>query len=111
MSTATIWLIIGVTALGGFVLRASFILIPVLPRKLPPRVSLVLDMVPAAAFAALVAPALFLDGDGDGVNAFALISPATVAGAIAMLVSWRFKSLALSIVCGLAAYALLDLVW
>lgn len=80
VSTGTIWLIIGVTALGGLVLRASFILIPVLPRNLPPRVSLVLDMVPAAAFAALVAPALFLDGDGDGIHAFALISPATVAG-------------------------------
>jgi branched-subunit amino acid transport protein len=111
VSTGAIWLIIGVTAVGGFLLRGAFILIPVLPRTLPPRVSLVLDMVPAAAFAALVAPALFLDGDGDGVNAFALLSPATVAGALAVLVSWRWKSLALSIVSGLAAYALLDLVW
>ncbi|MGB3483014.1 MAG: AzlD domain-containing protein [Mycobacterium sp.] len=106
MSTATIWLIIGATALSGFVLRAAFILVPVLPRDLPPRLRLVLDMVPAAAFAALVAPALFV-GDGGTLE---LISPATIAGAIVLLVSWRWKSLALSIVCGLAAYALIDIV-
>lgn len=110
MSTATIWLIIGATALGGFGLRAAFILVPVLPRTLPPRLSLVLDLVPAAAFAALVAPAIFLDGNGDGVDEFVLTSPATIAGAIALVVSWRWKNLALSIVCGLAAYALLDTV-
>jgi branched-subunit amino acid transport protein len=106
MSTATIWLVIVVTAVGGFLLRAAFILVPVLPRNLPPRLSLVLQMVPAAAFAALVAPAVFFDGDGADLK---LISPATLAGAIALAVSWKWKNLALSIICGLAAYALFDL--
>jgi branched-subunit amino acid transport protein len=105
MTTTTIWLVISAIALGGFLLRAAFILVPVLPRTLPPRLNLVLEMVPAAAFAALVAPSLFLD-DGR----FTLISPATLAGATALLVSLRWKSLALSIVCGLAAYACFDLV-
>ena len=105
MSTTTIWLVIAAIAVGGFALRAAFILVPLLPRDLPPRLSLVLEMVPAAAFAALVAPSLFLD-DGH----FSLISPATLAGATALLVSLRWKSLALSIVCGLAAYAFFDLI-
>ncbi|MDT5153658.1 MAG: hypothetical protein QOI01_5391 [Mycobacterium sp.] len=105
MSTTTIWLVISAIALGGLVLRAAFILVPLLPRNLPPTLSLVLEMVPAAAFAALVAPSLFLD-DGQ----FKMISPATLAGATALLVSLRWKSLALSIVCGLVAYACFDIV-
>lgn len=106
MSTVSIWLVIIAVAVGGFALRAAFILIPLLPRNMPPRLSLVLQMVPAAAFAALVAPAVFFDGEGAGLK---LISPATLAGAIALVVSWKWKSLALSIICGLAAYALFDL--
>jgi branched-subunit amino acid transport protein len=39
-----------------------------------------------------------------------MISPATLAGATALLVSLRWKSLALSIVCGLVAYACFDIV-
>ncbi|WP_167759633.1 AzlD domain-containing protein [Mycobacterium sp. PS03-16] len=105
MSTATIWWVILAIAVGGFALRAVFILVPILPRNLPPRLSLVLQMVPAAAFAALVAPSVFLE-DGR----FELISPATLAGAIALLVSFRWNNLALSIVCGLVAYGCLDLV-
>ncbi|MDN4517165.1 AzlD domain-containing protein [Mycolicibacterium austroafricanum] len=104
MSTATVWLIIAAVAIGGFVLRAVFILVPILPRNLPPRLNLVLQMVPAAAFAALVAPALFLEE-----GRLQLISPATLAGAIALLVSFRWKNLALSIVCGLVAYGCLDI--
>lgn len=104
MSSLTIWLVIVAIAVGGFALRAAFIVVPFLPRDLPPRISLVLEMVPAAAFAALVAPPLFLD-EGH----FVLLSPATLAGATALLVSLRWKSLALSIVAGLVAYACFDL--
>lgn len=105
MSTMTIWVVIVVIAIGSFALRAVFILVPILPRNLPPRLNLVLQMVPAAAFAALVAPSLFfVDGQ------LKLISPATLAGAVALLVSLRWKNLALSIVCGLVAYGCIDLV-
>ena len=105
MNTATIWLVIVAIAIGGFALRAVFILVPILPRNLPPRLSLVLQMVPAAAFAALVAPSLFLE-DGQ----FEVVSPATLAGAVALLVSLRWKNLAVVIVCGLVAYGCFDLV-
>lgn len=105
MSTPLIWLIIIATAAGGFALRGVFILLPLLPRKLPPRLRLLLGLVPAAAFAALVAPSLVLvDGR---LN---LWSPAALAGVTAVLVSLWSKSLALSIVLGLLAYGLLDLV-
>lgn len=105
MNTATTWSLIAAIAVGSFVLRAIFILVPILPRHLPPRLSLALQMVPAAAFAALVAPSLFVK---DG--AFEVISPATMAGGVALLVSLRWKNLALSIVCGLVAYACFDIV-
>lgn len=105
MSAGTIWLVIVAIAVGSFVLRAAFILVPVLPRNLPPRLSLVLQMVPAAAFAALVAPAVFFDGESAN---FTLFSPAILAGVIALAVSWKWKNLALTIICGLVAYALLD---
>jgi branched-subunit amino acid transport protein len=48
---------------------------------------------------------LFVAEDG-GVHP---ISPATLAGAVALLVSWRSKNLALSVVCGLVAYVGFDL--
>ncbi|MGJ9413580.1 AzlD domain-containing protein [Aeromicrobium sp. CF4.19] len=105
MSTPTTWLVIVTIAVGGFALRGAFILLPIVPHTMPPRVNLVLDMVPAAAFAALVAPAILLD---DGV--MAPLSPATLAGAITIIVSLRWGSMALSIACGLSAYACLDLV-
>lgn len=105
MSTATIWLVILVTAVGGFALRGAFILLPLLPRTLPPRLQLLLGLVPAAAFAALVAPSLVIvDGR------LQLWSPAALAGVVAILVSLWTKSLALSIALGLAAFGLLDLV-
>lgn len=105
MSSWHIWLIIAVVAVGGFALRGVFILLPILPRRLPARLRLLLGLVPAAAFSALVAPSLVLvDGR------LQLLAPASLAGVVAVLVSFLTKSLALSIVCGLAAYGLLDLV-
>jgi branched-subunit amino acid transport protein len=106
MNTATIWWIIVAVAIGGLILRGIFIVVPLLPRNLSPRLQLLLSLVPAAAFAALVAPALALDDDGQ----LQLISPASLAGAAALALSLLTKSLALSILGGLAAYGLLDLV-
>ncbi|MGV9797110.1 AzlD domain-containing protein [Mycobacterium sp. NPDC003449] len=105
MSSWQIWLVIAVTAVGGFALRGVFILLPILPRRLPARLRLLLGLVPAAAFSALVAPSLVVS-DGR----LQLVSPSSLAGVVAVLVSLATKSLALSIVCGLAAYGLLDLV-
>ena len=105
MSAGTIWLIIAAIAVGGFALRGAFIMLPLLPRELPPRLRLLLGLVPAAAFAALVAPSVFLDG-----GHLQLFAPAPLAGAVVLLVSSLRNNLALSIACGLGVYALLDLV-
>ncbi len=104
MNDLAIGFVIVAIALGSFTLRAAFIVIPFLPRDLPPRVNLILEMVPAAVFAALVAPSLFLVE-----GRITLLSPATLAGAVALLVSLRWKSLALSVTSGLVAYACIDL--
>jgi branched-subunit amino acid transport protein len=101
-----IWVVIAAVAVGGFALRAVFLLLPLIPRDLPPRLELVLGLVPAAAFSALLAPSIFLDDGGH----LRLISPASLAAAVAVLVSLRWKNFALSIVCGLISYALFDLV-
>ncbi|AKS33816.1 AzlD domain-containing protein [Mycolicibacterium goodii] len=105
MSTTTIWWVILAIAIGGLILRGIFIVLPLLPRNLPPRLDLLLSLVPAAAFAALVAPALILvDGS---VQVF---SPATLAGITALALSLLTRSLALSILGGLLAYGVLDVV-
>jgi branched-subunit amino acid transport protein len=97
------WAVIAAIAVGGFALRAVFLLVPLMPKELPPRLELVLGLVPAAAFSALLAPSLSLD-DGH----LRLISPASLAAVVALLVSFRWKSFALSIVSGLTSYALFD---
>ena len=99
-----VWVVIVAIAVGGFALRALFLLVPILPRDLPPRLDLVLGLVPAAAFAALLAPSIFLDG-----GHLRLFSPASLAALVTVLVSLRWKNFAVSIVCGLVAYAAFDL--
>jgi branched-subunit amino acid transport protein len=101
-----IWVVIAATAVGGFALRAVFLLLPLIPRELPPRLDLLLGLVPAAAFSALLSPSIFLDDDGH----LQLFSPASLAAAVTVLVSLRWKNFALSIVCGLVSYVLFDLV-
>lgn len=104
MSSGMVWAVIAILALGGFALRAAFLLLP-LRSEVPPRLQFILDLVPAAALSALVAPALLLP-DGD----FELLAPAPMAGLIALVVSLRYGNLALTMAAGLTAYLALDLV-
>lgn len=99
-----VWAVILVIAFGGFALRAAFLLLP-LRGEVPPRVQFILGLVPAAALSALVVPAL-LRPEGD----FALVSPAPIAGLVALVVSLRYGNLALTMATGLTAYLALDLV-
>lgn len=103
MSSSMIWVVIALIALGGFALRAAFLVLP-LRAELPPRVQFVLGLVPAAALSALVVPAL-LQPEGQ----FDLIAPAPLAGLIALAFSLRFGNLALTMAIGLLAYIALDL--
>jgi branched-subunit amino acid transport protein len=70
--------------------------------ELPPLVLRALRYVPAAVLTAIVVPAVLMPA-GDRLE----ISPANaylVAGIIAALVSWRSKSLLLTIIAGMAAF-------
>lgn len=106
MSPLTTWVIIGAIAAGSFALRAVFLLLPLFRTEMPARVREALDLVPAAAFAALVAPAIMLDNGG-----LLLWGPAPIAGAMAVGVALRWNNLALTIAVGVVSYAALNLVF
>jgi branched-subunit amino acid transport protein len=91
--------------LGTVALRGSVVVLAEKMGEVPPRVTQVLRMIPAASLAALVTPALFRPA-----GAFDLLSPELLAGVLALLVAWRTKNLFLTIVVGLVAVALLGLV-
>jgi len=105
MSTFLVWTIITVVALGGFALRAAFLLKPLPESKIPARLEFLLELVPAAALSALVAPAV-LSAHGR----LQLISPASLAGLLALVVSIRYGNMALTMIIGLASYAAFSLI-
>lgn len=96
-----IWLTIIGMALATFATR----LIPVLTlRGTPgPRLDRVLRYVPPAIFAALIVPALVAP---EGVLAF---GPMLWAGLFGVVVAYVTRNMALTIIAGLAAFALLRL--
>ena len=104
MSDLTIWIVIALIAVAGLGLRAAFLLLP-FKGEIPPRLEFVLGLVPPAALSALVVPAILApEGTLD------LLTPAPIAGLVALIISLRTGNLALTMVVGLVAYAGLDLV-
>lgn len=75
------------TRVTGFYLRAD---------RLSPRFKGFLDDVPIAAFAALAAPGILTGGDETG--------PRIVAALVAAVFVWKFRTLWICIVTGVAAY-------
>jgi len=103
VSGAEIWLII----LGGMVVtyltRLSFtVLVP--PSRLPPAFSRGLVYIPPAVLAAIVLPELLII---DGQITIAPSNFKMVAGFLAALVAWRYKSVWLTIAVGMLALWLL----
>lgn len=98
-------LIIGI---GTYLERLSFIGI-IGERSVPEWAILPIRYVAPAVFAALVAPAVLLR-DGD----FVLLpadNPQALAMAVALLVAWRTRSVAATVVVGMAALWLLQAVF
>lgn len=96
------WIVIAVVGVGTYAIRASFLVVAHRFRGLSPTMREVLRMIPAAALAALVAPALLRpEGTLD------LISPELIAGVIALGVAWWTRSILGTIAVGLAAVAAL----
>lgn len=105
MSTTALWVTILGIAFGSLLLRAAFIVFPLMRGELTTSTRFVLELVPPAAFAALVAPAVLMPND-----ALTLLTLAPMAADVTLLVSIKGHNLALSIAGGLATYALIDVV-
>lgn len=91
--------------LGTLTLRASVLVFAEKLGHVPPRVQHVLRMIPPAALAALVSPALLRPRDS-----LELVSPESLAGLLALVVAWRTRSLLSTILVGLVAVVVLGLV-
>ena len=94
--SAAWWAVLGAGA-GTFAMRASFLAFAHRLADVPPGVQRLLRQIPPAALAAIVLPALVRpEGDLD------LTQPRLVAGVVAALVAWRTRSVALTLVVGIA---------
>lgn len=98
MSTFTLWFAVAGAGVITFALRLSFIAL--LGRiELPLLLSRALRFVPAAVFTAVVVPLLFYV---DGAVEVSLGNERLLAGLAAVLISWRTRSVPLTLVDGMA---------
>jgi branched-subunit amino acid transport protein len=98
-----VWTAIVVAGIGTFAMRASFLAFAHRLSEVPPAVQRVLRQIPPAALASLVIPA-FVRPEGH----FDLLQPRLAAGLVATVVAWKTKSVALTLVVGMATLMLLD---
>lgn len=98
------WLAIVAVGATTFLLRASFIVFAD-PQRFPRAFREALAFVPAAVLAAIVAPGLLMPG---GTLDVSLTNPRLVAGAVAILVAARTRSVLATTVAGMAALWLLQ---
>lgn len=99
-----LWLVVIVAGVLTFLIRLSFISLPV-DREMPHWAQRALSFVPPAVMTAIVFPELLIR---DGHLAVNLDNHRLIAGAIAILVAWRFKKIMPTIVAGMAALWLLQ---
>lgn len=98
------WIVILGAAAVSYLLRSGFMIWASRLGELPPLTRRVLELIPSAALGALAIPAVFIvDGQ------FTLSTPRLVSAAIAALIAWRTRNLALTVVVGLLAYAAINL--
>lgn len=93
---STVWLAVVVAGVGTFTLRASFLAFADRLVDLPPMAERVLRQIPPAVLAALVVPALVRPE-----GSFDVWQPELLAGAVAAVVSWRTRNIALTLVVGM----------
>ncbi len=98
-----VWVAIVLAGVGTYALRASFLSLAGRLTDLPPLATRVLRQIPPAVLAALVVPALVRpEGSLD------LWQPELLAGAVAFLVSWRTRNVALTLVVGMGVLVALQ---
>lgn len=100
---STVWLAIVFSAIGTFLLRASFLAAARKLVDLPPMTERILRQIPPAVLAALVVPALVRpDGELD------LWQPHLLAGAVAAVVSWKTRNIGLTLAVGMGLLLLME---
>jgi branched-subunit amino acid transport protein len=100
MALALSILLIGVLT---YLMRVAFIGPSSL--SLPPAVERALRFVPPAALAALIVPDLV---GHNGALVLTLANPRLIAGVVALLVAWRTRRVALTLVIGMGVFWLLS---
>lgn len=97
------WLAVLGSGVGTFVMRASFLAFAGRMADVPPSVQRLLRQIPPAALAAIVVPAFFRpEGHLD------LWAPELLAGALASIVAWRTRNIALTLGVGIGIVMLLN---
>lgn len=92
------WVVIAAGTVLTYSIRAVFLVFAARLTSVPPLVREGLRMIPAAALAALTAPAV-LRPEGHVV----LLGPRPVAALLAAVVAWRTQNLLLTILVGMGA--------
>ena len=88
--------VVAVAGLVTFAIRASFLMVADRMVELPARVTTVLRMIPPAALAAIVVPALLRPGGGG----YDPVSALMVGAITAAVVSWWKRDIGLSLLVG-----------
>jgi branched-subunit amino acid transport protein len=104
MSDWEIWAVIGVLTVATFATRSAFWMIGE-HVTIPKRVQEVLRYAPACALAAIIAPDLLLDGQGQ--LQLAASNPKLLAGVAAVLFYLVRRNMLLTIVFGMLAFTVL----
>lgn len=99
------WWTILLAGIGTFSMRASFLAVAHRMVQVPPWALRVLRQIPPAALAALVLPAFLRPGEH-----IDLLQAKFGAGLLAALVAWRTRNAVLTLVVGMGALLLIQLV-
>ncbi len=98
-----VWLALALSGAGTYAMRASFLAFAHRLTQVPPVAARLLRQIPPAALAAIVVPALVRpEGHLD------LAQPRLAAGVVAAVVAWRTRSVALTLVVGMAVLVALE---
>lgn len=100
ISDTVFWVIVITIAVGTYAFRASFVVLFGYLEEVPSRLTGYLQFVPAAAIAALVAPALVAPNGSISVS---LGNEQLLAGGVAAIVAYRTENMLATIAAGMAA--------
>lgn len=101
--TTRVWTALALGAVGTYLIRASFLAVARRMGEVGPVARAILRMIPPAALAGLVLPALV--APDDGVD---LANPRLWAGVVAALAGWWTKQTLVTLGAGLAALVVLE---